>query len=274
MENFNKKFPASNAERKTIIENAGNEAREFVDEGLDGFNGVNAHEWKDSPLDGDDEPITFFDSFKNILPEGEHNLRAYIEKVLETKKSNAVGVEFGGTGLRLFDSFTSGFFKKSAGVTLVNYKKLEDSNNQSSSHVVVEGSILSSDLYPKLNKELNNDKVDLIIERMGAGFRLVPEEPRMLSNIFSVWYQMLSENGLMLIQTPVAFNNLLEKWVPMIQEKFAGVLEIQYNSSDLEDGTAPGSVLRIRKLPGAPEKLPFLDSHAIRESKRVEGKHI
>ena len=84
---------------------------------------------------------------------------------------------------------------------------------------------------------------------------------------------MLNENGLMLIQTPVALNNLMEKWMPMIREKFVGVLEIQYTSSDLEDGTAPGSVLRIRKLPGAPEKLPFLDSQAVRESERIEGKH-
>ena len=260
-----KSFPTG-IERKELIRKAAEKAQEIIDQGKTGKEGVSKYGFKDSALDSGNG--RFLDSFKNVLPEGEKELRAYIEKTLKAKKGKAVGIEFGGMGYNLFSSFQEGFFKKSMGVTLVNDKSDDDIRTLSKilpHHKVFEGNILAPSIAMSLEKELDGEKFDFITERLVGGFETMPPDPYLLSKIFQDWYRLLNEGGLMLIQTPVAFDGLMEKWVSVIKEKYPDVLDVQQFSSPYRDDNLPGSTFRLIKLPGSPETLPFLDPRTVRD---------
>ena len=139
-------------------------------------------------------------------------------------------------------------------------------------HEVLEGNILDLATYESLNRWLNGEKVDLIIERMGAGFEFVPDEPYTVSRILQIWYNLLREKGIMFVQTPVVFNNLLETWVAKIQKEFKNVIEIKYQEG--VSNTRPRttcSAFRLQKLPGAPKELPLLDPRTARKIQKAKS---
>lgn len=273
---FGEYFPKG-WERKKLIADKEQKTRDFIEVGKNTPNaGIKSYKWSDSPLDytkpyQNFEP-SFFKSFEDSLPAKDRagGLKEYIEKCLKAKKGEAVGIEFGGPGIKLFEGFTPGFFKKTIGVTLVDYRDTYAPEEPAEKeHKVIQSNILSEDLYEKkLTSELKGSKVDLIIERMAGGLEMIPAEPYLTSNILQRWYAMLSENGLMLVQTPTVFDELVEKWVTMLKEKYRGVLEVQYAPSTSGDNRIPGCVLRIRKLKGAPDRLEFLNPRTVQTIKK------
>ena len=69
----------------------------------------------DSYLDNSDKledwgKGNLFDNFYSVI-EGEGSLKKYIENILQKKRSQAIGIEFGGLGINLFKGFSPGFFK-------------------------------------------------------------------------------------------------------------------------------------------------------------------
>lgn len=222
-----------------------------------------------SPLENGNSNYSLF--FEAVLPEGQ-NLRSYIESSLAEKEGSAIGVEFGGIGSNLFRGFSKGFFKETIGVTLFDTraekeKTADERKNQEHNlhHTVVEGDILSEDLYKNLEDRLAQQKVDLIIERMYLGLEHMPVEPYKLSEALKKWYKLLDEGGILFVQIPVIFNNLLVAWADMIRKSHGQEIEFQYvegsHDASLED--TGYSSFRLRKLKGAPEELPLLDPRTV-----------
>lgn len=222
----------------------------------------------DSSLDGQNASsyLSFYDSFKSVLPEGTESLRSYIETELASRKGVAIGIEFGGMGSKSFSEFTPGFFQESIGVSLVDHRSKLRSPNQvikedkARHHTVLEGDFLKDATYEKLQALLNGKPADLIIERIYGGKSLIPREPILLAKIFQRWYGMLNENGLMLIEVPSVVRTLTERWVEMIERDFP-IIDVHAAPSL---GTSLS--LRLKKNAESPETLPVFDA---REAKRV-----
>lgn len=261
-------FPTG-IKRKRELQYNGQNIRKFEKEGLKKILTTDHYMWIDSPLEGSHEPGKSFDwFFAKLIPRTE-TLRSYIEKILESKNGKAVGVEFGGPGLNVFKGFTPGFFKSSVGITLVNHIRPDISQEQKN-HTILEGDVLSDETYEKLNSLLNDQKVDLILERMAKGLEFIPKEPYKISKIISKWYKMLNEGGIMFIQVPIALNELFGKWVKMIETEHKTTIEITYSNQGTRDSSLSSSVLCLRKLPGAPEDLPLLDPRTVFNTPRVK----
>ncbi len=223
----------------------------------------NYYTWKDSPLDEDEErQVSFRTAFYPVLPEKfQHSLKEYIEVELSERKGKAVGVEFGGTGSRVFSEFTPGFFKNTVGVTLIDHRSKMGkllSGDGRRNHEVIEGDILSPDTYDALNEATGGKKANLIMERMGRGLELVPDEPYYVAKILNIWYQILNEGGVMFVQVPAKFSSILKKWGELMEE-YKDTIELQYFPGFIDtDGMCLGS-FRLKKLKGAPKDLPLLN---------------
>jgi len=101
---------------------------------------------------------------------------------------------------------------------------------------------------------------------MGQGLEFVPVEPYTISKILQIWYDLLREEGVMFVQTPVVFNNLLEVWVTKIKEEFKDIIEIEYQKGKKDAETnVPCGAFRLHKLPGAPKELPLLDPRIVKK---------
>lgn len=172
----------------------------------------------------------------------------------------------------MFRGFTPGFFTKSITVSLIDHRgwsselaRLSE-RDKKINYEVLEGNIFDTETYKFLKQRLGSEKVDLIIERMGKGLEFVPIEPYTISKILQIWYNLLSEGGIMFSQTPVVFNNLLEIWIFKIQKEFKNIIEIEYQKGEKDDnGDTPCSAFRLRKLSGAPKELPLLDPRILRK---------
>lgn len=270
------KFPTGQKRKKEVSSKI-ELADEFEVTGLEKIIKNGHYTWVDSPLEETRSYIegrSFSDSFSYVLPEKNIGLKQYIEKSLEARKGKAIGVEFGGIGSQLFSGFSPNFFAKSMGVTLVDQRT--HNNDEKSfqediriNHEILINNILKSETYEYLKKWLNHEKIDLIISRMAAGLEFIPLEPYTTSKILEIWYELLNDGGIMFVQVPVEFNKLLVLWVEMIQKKFSEVIEIQF-IQNRNNNSAPGSCVRLRKLPGAPRKLPLLDPRTVNKIPLVE----
>jgi len=256
-------FPTGK-DRKRIVKNYQARTEDFQKTGPEGL--LDNYDWVDSPLDGPPTSwgVSFAESFRTILPEHEVKLKDYIEKVLEGKKGKAVGIEFGGSGLKLFQDFTPGFFSQSFGITLINHRSGSSNEYGPRDHKVLEKNIFSAETYTALSSKLKGEKVDLIIERMAGGLEFVPLEPYEVSKYLQIWYKLLNEGGIMFVQIPNVFNNLLLAWVAKIEKEYKDSIEIQYRLGYV-DNSVNCSAFRLRKLSGAPKELPLLDSRTVRK---------
>jgi hypothetical protein len=250
-------FPKGKKQRGDTIQANKDIIRSYKTESDSGRN--SRYAWVDSPLDthdfaGTSRGKTFLESFDDVFPPEKFSLRSYIEEQLEDKDGQAIGVEFGGPGSKLFKGFSSGFFAKSVGVTLVDHrtpKEVQDSkkSDEKIHHQTLMGDIFDMNTYKLLNERLQGKKVDLIMSRMAAGLEFVPTEPYTVSKILEIWYELLSDEGIMFVQTPTKFNNLLAQWAKKIELEFKNVLEFQYKKGDV-DANLACSAFRLRKLPG------------------------
>ncbi len=229
-------------------------------------------------LEGSRYGYSFYYYFAPVIEEAS-SLREYIEKVLENKKGKAIGCEFGGEGY-FFKEFSSGFFAQSLAVSLYPFrynllgklsktmagylrkpkvvKKLNEIN-----HSVIRGNLLNEEVYLFVNRQLSGRKVDFILQRMVLGLDHIPLNPFIIFSIFQTWYEMLNEEGLMLVEIPVCFEELclLDSWTKLLEDlKQQGVIDYKIGSL-----TRFNKVLRLIKKRGAPERLPFLTTKQVAE---------
>ena len=104
------------------------------------------------------------------------------------------------------------------------------------------------------------------MERMLGGLETAPIEPHELSKTLQKWYGMLRENGMMFIQVPVVFNRLLSQWKKMLENEYPGVFEIQAEAGTGDAQPSGVASFRLRKLTGAPDKLPLLDIETVKST--------
>ena len=217
--------------------------------------------WLDSPLDNPESSLTdkpLYETFKSLLPPGEKSLRNYIESTLEDKRGDAVGIEFGGIGVKAFSQFSQGFFRQSIGVTLADHRESNDpdTTTQSETHKIIEGNFFDRETYQTLNKILEGGRASLILERIGGGVDFVPQEPYLAAHTLQQWYELLDEGGLMLIEIPRKLNVLMPWWYEEVKK--------HKDTIDFDIATA-GSVFRLRKLTNAPETLPLIKPELMRK---------
>jgi len=264
------KFPTGK-KRKEIIRENQEKIKHFEVTGKEEINLNKHYTFVDSSLDNysTSKGVPFFESFYRVLPRSSENMTNYIQKFLKPKRGKAIGLEFGGIGSGVFHSFSPGVFAKSVGVTLVDHRDGEElaqskKEDKKINHETLEGDIFDLKTYESLNKLLEGKKVDFIVSRMAKGLEFVPVEPYTVSKILKIWYELLAEEGIMFVQTPIAFNNLLKDWAEKIKKECKS-LEISFFASGFCDVDGCSS-FRLRKLPGAPKELPLLDPRSVRKS--------
>ncbi len=271
MDNFDR-FPTGK-KRKEIVADNKDGIDSFKRVGKDLINNRYHYTVLDSGISG---PHSFEESFTYVLPVGSEGLRDYIEKTLKNKKGKAIGIEFGGIGSKLFHEFSDKFFIKSIGVTLVDHRNEAtlsslEKHDSEINHEVLQGNIFDQKTYDSLNKKLNSEKADLIISRMLKGVEFVPMDPYTVSKTLQTWYQLLNENGVMLVQAPIVFNELLVKWVEKIQKEYKGQISIDYKEGNLDAKVNNCSVFRLSKLSGAPKELPLLSPKVVRNAEKYRS---
>ena len=77
-----------------------------------------------SPLSPHRGGVSFEASFSLVIPEG-LSLKEDIEQTLSPYRGNAIAIEVGGVGTP-FGEFTPGFFKRSLGTNLTDYRSFLD----------------------------------------------------------------------------------------------------------------------------------------------------
>ncbi len=220
---------------------------------------------KHSSLEDPLESGSMLGSFRDLL-EGEKSLKKYIEDRLKEKRGLAVGVEFGGDGESVFRDFSKNFFHKSVGVCLERYANtpndismLTNFNGSDTTHYILTGDMFTEEVYEKLASDIGVKKVDLILERMAAGLLTVSEIPLDNIKIFKKWYEMLNVGGLMFVQVPNEFGDILKRWVDFVKKNHKETLSV----GCADDGCGFGvKVVRVHKLnSGAPDKLPLFENN-------------
>lgn len=232
----------------------------------------------------DDNLYGFNLAFEKVLPFSKENsktknnpkkeqiaLKDYIENTLtlpENEKHDLTAIEFGGPGSELFGHFnylSPDFFKQTIGVCLKDIRSpqkiKEDEGNH---HTVIEENILeiqkqNNSLLEKIKKQLGENKIDLIISRLGGAILSIDRNGAILDRLIRNWYKLLNDNGLMFIQFSYGdmfrkeksgapdkiIKTLIEKWVETAK-KLPPEIDIQVGSG----------VLRLHKRKGSPEELP------------------
>ena len=199
--------------------------------------------------------------FAKLIPETE-NLKEYIEKEFTDRRGISIGVELGGTGSNMFADFTPGFFQKTAGINLTDYRDSIDpaikNMDRTRNHSVIPGDITDENTHEKVKTWLGDQKIDVIFERMLAGHGTLAHEPFFLSKQANVWYKLLNEGGLFFAETPTTFNHILPEWLKLIENNYKETLKVDYAKVDYAS-----EVVLIKKLKGAPEELPLVDARTV-----------
>lgn len=219
-----------------------------------------------SPLSRNGGGVSFEASFSLVIPEG-FSLKDDIEQTLAPYKGIAIGVEVGGIG-SLFSGFSPGFFGRSAGVNLTDYRKFlkfdPTHEDERRNHTVIPGDILGlvdtpeGNVHELVENWLDGEKAHLIMERLLGGHSLMPKDPFFMAQQASFWYRQLAEGGLMYAEVPDAFIPYIETWRTFIQDHYQGRLDL----SVVRTADTPYA-LRLHKLEGAPEELPLLDARTV-----------
>ncbi|MEK7101149.1 MAG: hypothetical protein AAB921_03570, partial [Patescibacteria group bacterium] len=224
----------------------------------------NAFEYVDSSLNRPGDFRSFQGTFRNLLPEGQEDLRVYIENTLQERKGHAVGVEFGGPGVALFEDFTPHFFRKTIGVTLREHRRPEQIMDLET-HTVLEGDVRTSTTYRALEEKLGGERADLIVERLLGGWDFIQNDPRLFGAMLKKWYSFLNEDGLLIAEGPPPFQTahkeerdffpLLQRWADVLEERHPESLTVRVARSP--EFRSP--VFSLQRKQGAPEELPLLE---------------
>jgi hypothetical protein len=246
-------------------------ARKTVREGITGEGEMKDEKsWLvyDSTLlgDGSFEDHSYEKSFQCLIPHqerGNQNLKEYIEKLLKEKRGSAIGIDFGGPGRQLFQGFERGFFDQTLGVTLRDGReKVQKEEDEENGHTIIGGNMFEAktreEVKQWLEREGGGKKADVIFERLCHGLKYIAYDIRFLREVLKAAYAILAEGGVMFLEHHLGENSrqrkIFQEWSSCINEEYRGFLEIVWKTEwvkDMETG-----VFMLRKLEGAPEKLP------------------
>ncbi len=239
--------------RREILKLREQVTNKFKKEGLKKIQEEEHYIWLDSPIDGPNSLHSTFSKLTNT-----RSLRKFIEKKMYPNRG-IVAIEFGGVGRSLFKGFSQGFIEKSAAITLFDHDLEGSKMPMPHQHLLIEDDLFNPSTYQSINTWLTGRKVDLILERMGRGLELVPPEPYTVSSILRNWYRLLSDNGLMIVQSPMKLNPLFSRWCSMIERNYLDVFDFKYQIGHSDGNFEIGfSCFYLQKKPGAPKELPVL----------------
>lgn len=180
------------------------------------------------------------------------DFKNYLVEVLGDRVGSATGIDFGGPGRRLFQDLP-GVFARSAGVLLHDHPT---ASSTPPNHTIFEGDMLSLDTHKRINQWLAGAKADVIFERVSGGH--IGVKPLRLNTMtLSWWYSILNDNGVMFFEIPylpgvksrgVDAWEQFQQWEKHINDNYSGEISV-FSKLNL---------VRLNKLPGAPEKLPLL----------------
>ena len=156
----------------------------------------------DKPWTVENSPATSYaETFRELIPEGEW-LTDYVERKLSSRAGDAVGVELGGLGSELFAGFSPGFFKKTAGVNLSDYRESltpdPTEGDTERNHTVVTGDMLRHPTKQKVEEWLDGDKIDFLVKRMKGGEGHLPLDPFSMAKEADYWYKQVSAGSVLL----------------------------------------------------------------------------
>ena len=215
-------------------------------------------------------------TFSLALPKGEKDLGAYIVKNMAhtVPRGGIVVVDAGGTGRRVANDVSyigtdpknewALGVRRSLGVTFQDESPDLQETDLERKHTVLEGDLREEETEDKVDDWLHGDQIDLLFERMAGGMGTMPNEPYNLGAMLDRWYGRLADGGIMFIEIPVQLNAILATWVTMLKNDFSNFFEVGYHLGEENGTVGKESSLILRKLPGAPVSLPYLDSHTIR----------
>ncbi len=200
-------------------------------------------------------------TFNELAPWGfEH----YLKVRFPEKYGNLVGLELGGPGSKLFKGLQH-CFVKSVGVTVLDLREkyqsvTEKETDKLLQHEVISADIFSKDALDKVDKWLNGEKADFIVERMQAGWHQQSKNMAFFAKYFAGWYERLGQRGSIFVQTPFitgSGKNLdleasiqYKHWIELMQNKYKNLINI--NAPKFQ-------TLLIEKTDKSPEKIQVLN---------------
>ncbi len=208
----------------------------------------------------DDTLEDFEYTFSDIDVLKSARFETYLEQRFGERVGNLVGLELGGPGANFFGGFREGMFAKTAGVTILDlrsrYQNQEEKQRDNRRHhEIIEGDIFSKQALKNVDEWLKGKTVDFIVERMQGGWGVNHQSLPIFAKYFARWYEKLGKDGVMFLQTPFVglTHDKIDSqdvkkyftWIELLQKKYGGLLTI----------TAKQSVIKVEKLPNAPQKI-------------------
>ncbi len=216
---------------------------------------------------------SFSEYFRDVIPAEYRNIGAYVEDTLAHRRGQAIGIELGGTGSRLFSDFTPGFFSHTLGTVLNDLRdrqqQREDTENH---HEVIATDMFTSQGKKSVEKWLGGKKADFIMQRMWGGLIGFPENPDILHKFLNRQYRWLGDNGILFNEVPPLYYppNAAKvlNGLDALRERYKDTLDLKWHEKKRKDNSTgqfyTHTVLRIRKLNGAPQTLSLLDEENMR----------
>lgn len=222
--------------------------------------------WKeyDTPLESTDAG-SISNTFEPVVPKGT-SLKEYIENELQDDHGKATGLELGGSGSSLFAGFSAGFFKNTAGVTLVDGRDANQrEQDRERNHTVITGDIVKPHFSMRVLLALNGQP-DVVIERLEGALLMTPDDPFFMFENGDMWYILANTPSLMFWQYPPILFPLMPSWINKVNS--APGLEGQIHQPGLY------GVLRLKKSEGASEELPHLSPREIDSLYKEHGHKV
>jgi hypothetical protein len=219
-----------------------------------------------------EKPTTQFSYERTFLPlieQGDFqgpSLREYIEKALKSRRGEAIGIDFGGPGSRVFRGSEDGFFKRTLGVTLRDERsEMEGWEDRKSRHDIIDGNMFDPVIRREIRKWLKGEKADLIFERMKGGLTFVNHDIRFIREVLKQIYSILRKDGVAFLQhflyeyRASGFVEIFYHWAEEVKKQYGGKIIIVLDPRSAEEGRYREGAIMIRKLKNAPERLPLTE---------------
>jgi len=237
----------------------------------------------DSPLDSVEMlsvgPRGFNQSFERVL-DGCDTIPEYLNTTYPDR-SLIVG-ELGGPFSRASRELQETVnIKETVALTLADHRKADQKKDDSGhGHTVLTGDMFFTSFNEVENQGLmpvrdwikKTGKLDLLIVRLGGLTQNFNKkhgaiEPEFFTvfflHSFLKWYELLSEDGTMLVVCPGNTEEKIKEFVSKINSNFERpVLEVEINNHQYKDGSdnpMPVVAIRLRRLIGSPQKIILAD---------------
>lgn len=192
-----------------------------------------------------DKPIGSFSSTYRVFLK-ERGLKSYVESELQDRQGQALGIELGGLGSKLFRGFSDGFFKRTLGVVLLDTRKgMEKEADEVRGHDVIEANVFEQTGFSDIESWLakyGNGKADFADERMEGAI-----SDFNVSNYFWLFqfrkcFRLLNDGGVLFAQWHSKNRQEAERGLLVLQKQLASSAKIGF------DCNAPDLLLHLKKI--------------------------